>query len=59
MRGCHTLREACGINFILADGSIQWEEFQLSTIFLKIKMDFFKKGLQRIGPSNSIMCYTY
>lgn len=43
MHECHTLREVCGINFILADRSIQWEEFQLSTIFLKMKMDFFKR----------------
>ena len=46
------------MDLVLSDRSTQGEEFQLSTIFLKIKMGFFK-SLQRTGPSHSIMCYTY
>lgn len=55
---CHTLRELCGMDLVLSDRSVLWKEFQLSTLFLKIKMDFLK-NLQRIGSSNAIMCYTY
>lgn len=59
MYECHTLKELRGMDLVLSDRSILWKEFQLSTLFLKIEMDFFFLSLERIGSSNAIMCYTY